>query len=399
MIIEDIFKEYHDNKDKIDISISRMKADLGDRAGNIVLYGAGSAGIAFLYYLRDVGIYPRFFADGNPDRWGQYCEGLEIIDYKEIINRVGSDALVIVTINTDGVKYCKSFDEALRVGGHAGVHKNLRDSGCKNVIDYTFFRRCRELFRGDRYNLPSCSDVYSMEQNKDKICEVYELMADEKSKEVFEKLVRFRLLDDTIRIPTEPQDKQYFEYSFFPKREDDVFVDCGAYNGISLRTFLNANNNCFRHYYAFEPDKHNFGLLLDYIDQLPQEMKSKIDAIDKAVYDTDEKLKLYSLNGPGSFLADIGTQLTKGVCIDDAVEKTGATFIKMNIEGSEMHALNGAKKTIECCKPRMAIAGYHKTNDLWEIPLVIKKLNEKYMINLRSYMNNVSFVYYSSEKV
>ena len=175
MVIEDIFREYQENKDKIDISISKMKADLGDLADNIVLYGAGSAGIAFLYYLRDAGIYPRFFADGNPDKWGKDCEGLEIIDYKEITKRVGSDALVIVTINTDGVKYCKSFDEALRAGGHAGVHKNLRDAGCKNVIDYTYFRRCRELFRGDRYNLPSCSDVYCMEKNKDKICEAYGL--------------------------------------------------------------------------------------------------------------------------------------------------------------------------------------------------------------------------------
>ena len=395
MVIEDIFREYQENKDKIDISISKMKADLGDLADNIVLYGAGSAGIAFLYYLRDAGIYPRFFADGNPDKWGKDCEGLEIIDYKEITKRVGSDALVIVTINTDGVKYCKSFDEALRAGGHAGVHKNLRDAGCKNVIDYTYFRRCRELFRGDRYNLPSCSDVYCMEKNKDKICEAYELMADEKSREVFEKLVRFRLLDDTIRIPTEPQDKQYFEYTFFPRRDDEVFVDCGAYNGISLRTFLNENNNRFERYYAFEPDRQNYRLLSKYIDTLPQEIKCKIEAIDRAASDTEENLKLYSLNGPGSFIADIGNQSVKGIRIDDAVEKTGASFIKMNIEGYEIRALNGAKNTIKCCKPRMAIAGYHKTNDLWEVPLLIWEIQHDTKIYLRSYMNNLSFIFYS----
>lgn len=395
MVIEDIFREYQENKDKIDISISKMKADLGDLADNIVLYGAGSAGIAFLYYLRDAGIYPRFFADGNPDKWGKDCEGLEIIDYKEITKRVGSDALVIVTINTDGVKYCKSFDEALRAGGHAGVHKNLRDAGCKNVIDYTYFRRCRELFRGDRYNLPSCSDVYCMEKNKDKICEAYELMADEKSREVFEKLVRFRLLDDTIRIPTEPQDKQYFEYTFFPRRDDEVFVDCGAYNGISLRTFLNENNNRFERYYAFEPDRQNYRLLSKYIDTLPQEIKCKIEAIDRAASDTEENLKLYSLNGPGSFIADIGNQSVKGIKIDDVVGKTGASFIKMNIEGYEIRALNGAKNTIKCCKPRMAIAGYHKTNDLWEVPLLIWEIQHDTKIYLRSYMNNLSFIFYS----
>lgn len=396
MIIEDIYREYRDSKDAMNVSISKVKEELGDFAENIVLYGAGSAGIAFLYYLRDAGIYPKYFADGNPNKCGGHCEGLEIIDYKEIVKRAGKRVLVIVTINTDGVKYCKSFDEALRTAGHAGVHKNLHDAGCINVIDYTYFRKCWDLFIGDRYNLPSCSDVHIMEQNFDKVCEAYELMDDEKSKEVYEKLVRFRLLDDTIRIPTEPQEKQYFEYAFFPKNKDEVFVDCGAYNGITLEAFLRENNNHFTHYYAFEPDNHNFALLSEYTNALPFEIKNKVDLINRAVYDTVGELKLYSLSGPGSFLADIGQQKTYGVRIDDIVSETGATFIKMNIEGSEMRALYGASKTITDCKPRMAIAGYHKTSDLWEVPLLIKRLNPKYRINLRTYMNNVSFVYYAS---
>ncbi len=396
MILEDIFEEYREKKELININIADMKDNLGDFAENIVLYGAGSAGIAFLHYLRDIGVFPKFFSDGNPDKWGQNCEGLEIINYKDIVTRLGEEALVIVTINTDGVRYCKSFAEALRMGGHAGVHRKLHDVGCKNVIDYTFFRRCVDLFRGDRYNLPSCSDIYSMEQNEAKICEVWELLEDEKSREIYEKLVRFRMLDDTIMIPSEPQDNQYFEYVFFPKRDDEVFVDCGAYNGISLNAFLRENNNLFKYYYAFEPDGYNYKLLVEYINSLPQGIRERIYTFNRAVYDSDEEMRLYSLKGPGSFLADIGTQTTKGIRIDNVVEKTGATFIKMNIEGAEIQALEGAQETIRSCAPRLAIAGYHKTSDLWEVPLLIKSLNKKYKINLRTYMNNVSFIYYAS---
>lgn len=394
MVIHEIFEEYWKKKNEIEISVFQMKSDLGNLIDNIILYGAGSAGIAFLYYLRDADIYPRYFADGNPSKWGTTCEGLPIIDYKDIVKTVGEDALVIITINTDGKKYCKSFDEALRAGGHSGVHKSLKENGCRNVIDYTYFRRCRNLFHGDKYNLPSCSDVHLMEQHEEDLCEVYDLLADDKSREVFEKIVRFRMLDDSIRIPTESQNKQYFEYEFFPKRADEIFVDCGAYNGISLNMFLQENNYQFRKYYGIEPDKNNFLRLKEFITTLQEEVQDKVVLVNKAAYDTEKKLRLYSLNGPGSFVADIGMQEANAVKIDDIVDTDGATYIKMNIEGSELHALKGTVSTIKHYKPRLAIAGYHKTWDLWEIPQLIYSMNSSYNIYLRSYMNNLSFVYY-----
>lgn len=394
MVIQSIFEEYYEKKAQIEITIEQMKSDLGNMIDKIVLYGAGSAGIAFLHYLRDVGIQPVYFADGNASKWGTTCEGLLVIDYKDIVKMVGADALVIVTINTDGKKYCKSFEEALRIGGHEGVHKNLREAGCQNVIDYTYFRNCRKLFHGDKYNLPSCSDVYLMEQHERDLCEAYSLLEDDKSREVFEKLVRFRMLDDSIQIPTEVQDKQYFEYEFFPKRNDEIFVDCGAYNGISLGTFLKENNNKFRKYYGFEPDTRNYKLLVNYINALDHEIQQKITVYSMAAYDKVGETSLYALHGPGSFIADIGKEIVQTKMIDSVVEDNNATYIKMNIEGSELRALKGAEKTIKNSHPKLAIAGYHKTWDLWDIPKLIYQMDCSYRFYLRSYMNNLSFVYY-----
>ena len=395
MIINKIFKEYRENKNKKEISISQIKKELGNMLDKIVLYGAGSAGIAFLHYLRDAGIYPRYFSDGNPKRWGTILEDIPVINYKQIVKEVGEYALVIITINTDGKKYCKSFDEALRIGGHSGVYKNLYESGCNNIIDYTYFRDCWGLFQGDRYNLPSCSDVYLMEKHENNLCQVYDILADHKSKEVFEKIVRFRMLDDSIEIPTENQDKQYFEYNFFPQKEDEIFVDCGAFNGISLKMFLQVNNYQFKKYYAVEPDLNNYKVLENYIMSLPGPIKDKIEYMNVAAYNRNGIDMLYSLEGPGSFIADIGRQEVRTVKIDDIVDDQGATFIKMNIEGSELQALRGAQQTIRKFKPRLAIAGYHKTGDLWDVPSLILSLNPSYNVFLRSYMNHISFVYYA----
>lgn len=396
MIINEIFKEYWAKNNGTNHSISQLKIDLGNFKNKIVLYGAGSAGIAFLSYLHDIEIYPQCFADGNPSKWGTNCENLSIIDYKDIVKIVGEDALVIITINTDGHKYCKSFDEALRIEGHSGVYKNLKECGCKNIIDYTYFRRYKDLFHGDRYNLPSCSDIGLMEQHEEDLCEVYDFLADTKSKEVFEKIVRFRMLDDSIKIPTEDQDKQYFEYNLFEKRTDEILVDCGAYNGISLKTFLQENNYRFKKYYGIEPDKDNFKKLTEFVTTLPEEVREKISLVNKAAYKEQKNLKLYNLNGPGSFIADIGTQDINSIKIDELVGSDEITYIKMNIEGSELPALIGAQQTITNCKPRLAIAGYHKTWDLWKIPKLIQSMNRSYNIYLRSYMNHISFIYYGA---
>ena len=53
-------------------------------------------------------------------------------------------------------------------------------------------------------------------------------------------------------------------------------------------------------------------------------------------------------------------------------------FIKMDIEGAEMDALDGASNIIRKFKPRLAISGYHKLADLWEIPQKLKALNPGY---------------------
>ncbi|MCM1282778.1 MAG: FkbM family methyltransferase [Muribaculaceae bacterium] len=389
-----IFKEYQENKRYIEVSIHQMKQELGSQADKICLYGAGSAGIAFLYYLRNIGIEPKYFVDMNEKRWGTICEGLEIIAPEQIVDCVGTDALVIVTINTDGKRYCKSFDEALRVGGHAGVHKMLREYGIQSDIDYTYFRRVHELFDGDPYNLPSCSDVSCILNHQREIEFVYEHLADDVSRDVFLKILQFRLIDDTLTIPTLPQDKQYFEREFYHKRKDEVFVDCGAFNGISAKAFLLENGKQFDAYYGFEPDKANFEALQQYVGGLPDEIRLKMHIYNVAVWKGEGGARFYSLKGPGSFIADIGHEAVQTLTLDKALDGNKPTYIKMNIEGSEIQALQGAKRTIEKYRPKLAIAGYHKTWDMWEIPNLIIKYNASYKIYLRSYMNHISFVYY-----
>ena len=61
------------------------------------------------------------------------------------------------------------------------------------------------------------------------------------------------------------------------------------------------------------------------------------------------------------------------------------TYITADIEGSEMAMLEGARRTIERHRPKLAVCVYHKAADLWEIPLWLKAANPAYRIFLRHY--------------
>jgi FkbM family methyltransferase len=80
--------------------------------------------------------------------------------------------------------------------------------------------------------------------------------------------------------------------------------------------------------------------------------------------------------------ARVNTEEFACTTLDDyAASKGGRVdFIKMDIEGAEMEALEGAARVINEFKPRLAISGYHKPQDLWEIPNRLKELNPSYQL-------------------
>ena len=391
-VIEEIFARFERERPRLEQTVDEMKLAMG-RYDGIVLYGAGSSGIALLLALRRAGVEPLCFADGAPEKWGTICMGLEVVPPQKLAGRFGSNILVLVCINTDGQSYCRSFDEALREGGHSGVHQRLYDCGCDHVVDYIALRRCFALFRGDNTgNLPSCPDVDCLAEHRDQIARVYERLADGRSKEIYANVLTFRLFGEGPEIPTLAQEEKYFPRELFTPSAGEHFVDCGAFDGQTLRDLLALTGNRIGAYYALEPDPANFERLEQFAAGLPEELRAKMELSPCAAWSAEGEIPLYALHGPGSFAAPYGGTRAAATTIDGLLGGRRATAIKMNIEGSELAALKGAEETIRRWKPKLMAAGYHKTWDFWEVPE--RMLAAGYTVYLRSYMHHLSFVFY-----
>ena len=68
--------------------------------------------------------------------------------------------------------------------------------------------------------------------------------------------------------------------------------------------------------------------------------------------------------------------------VDNAITEP-VSFIKMDIEGAEKKALDGAKETIKKYKPKLYVCAYHRNEDFFALPEKILSLNPDYNIFLR----------------
>lgn len=107
------------------------------------------------------------------------------------------------------------------------------------------------------------------------------------------------------------------------------------------------------------------------------------------VSDTSKKssgsIKDVDIISPGGCSIDDFTLVSIDDYVDDnSIERLD--YIKMDIEGAEIDALNGAAKSIKKFKPKLAISCYHKGSHLWEIPELILKINPEYKIHFEQHL-------------
>jgi FkbM family methyltransferase len=340
-------------------------------APDLVLFGAGNHGRHILRCLRKLTIEPVGFADNNASLWGKTVEGLPVFSPAEASQRYGRSASFLITIFSHGTGH--SF---------AAFRHQLEGLGCTRVVPFAALAwKHPDLFLPDY-----CLDLpHRVIKEADAVRNAYALWADEPSRQEFLDQLRWRLNPDGAALPPPSPEEPYFPGTLVSLRDDEVFVDCGAFDGDTVRSFLNLRGERFGQVIAFEPDPANFGQLARCICAMPSRIRKRFELHQAGVGLRREKVRFVATGNMGAAISASGEMEIDCVSLDEALAGRAPTYLKMDIEGAEPHALAGSAHVIGKHAPALAICVYHRQDHLWRIPLLIQALHQGYEFYLRRY--------------
>jgi FkbM family methyltransferase len=304
------------------------------------------------------------YVDNNPARWGTELDGLEIMSPNDAAARFGSDVLWLITIYTNSrvIAQCQSL----------GVP----------------WITCAEL----SWALPEPRPPNFVFGIPERLAEAAEavgkgasIWADEHSELEYRSQVRWRfLLDYDALAAPQPISELYFPRDLIRPRADEVFVDCGAFTGDTIDAFVAIRHGQFDRIIAIEPDPLNCAALRGQVDAWDGSNRDRIRIVPVAVGSSRGR-QSFEMTGTVTSKIGSGDRSVEVAPLDDILADSPPTYIKLDVEGAEHDALVGGSKTISAHAPVLAVCLYHRPEDLWDLPLLVRSLQPDYRLYLRRY--------------
>ena len=223
-----------------------------------------------------------------------------------------------------------------------------------------------------------------LKENIKELKKFYTSLSDYRSKKTFYAIVNnwynydLKNLGEVI----EKYFHHYFDLDIIPICKNEVFVDLGAYTGDTIEEFIKTyGDESYKKIYAYEITDDSMHALKENLYSYPRIIYAK-----KAVMD---------FVGNGSIIAhEISTSSNQVLneeegdllitTLDEDI-KEKITILKMDIEGSEIHALKGSEKHLIEDHPTLIISIYHGYDDFLRIWKYINSLEIHYKYYLRYY--------------
>ena len=303
-----------------------------------IAYGYGNYGKECSKCFFENGADVIAFADKNPMLWGEKTiEGYKIISPEEI-KTFGFDVPVKICI----IKDADIAEQEIRAAGFIDVN---------NV---------------------------NIKLNADFIKKVRSSLADDLSKKVFDACIKFWESSNTTGFADVFTPDRYFPNDIIKIKENEVFIDGGGYDGNDTQKFIDLTNGSFKHIYTFEPIQKMTSICKERFS-----LNTKVSVL-QAALGSDFTNVFFDENGPGSKENAKGNEAVRVVKLDE-MTIFAPTMVKLDVEGSELDALEGMKKTIAEHKPKLAVCLYHKPLDILEIPLWIAENYPFYKLYMRKH--------------
>jgi FkbM family methyltransferase len=220
--------------------------------------------------------------------------------------------------------------------------------------------------------------------NRAEYAKTYALLADQKSKEIFTKVLNFKISFDYKFMEgfTNDHKGQYFDQEILPAFHNISFVDGGGYVGDSASEVI-ANYPEFKKIYLIEPIAENLRIA-------KRDLAAYAEKIEYFECGLGKRSETLSFHEEKSFSTTnaTGSQSVTIKTVDEIIQES-VDYIKLDIEGAEQDAIEGAKESILNYHPTLALCIYHKAEDWYKIPQKVLAIRDDYTIYLRHYMEGI----------
>ncbi|WP_298749360.1 FkbM family methyltransferase [uncultured Arcobacter sp.] len=263
-------------------------------------------------------------------------------------------------------------------GSPLEVKNSLDKMGFRN-INYLSLCKYSDLQLASPDFIEDFQDNFIKKRNEYE--KTYNLLADDKSKKIFEKVINFKISYDLEFMQgfTNDHESQYFDKEIIPQIENIRFVDGGGYVGDTLKEIIK-NYPDFEKIYCVEPNTLHINIA-----------KRDFGDIDNIEF-------INCGLGSGKIVSEIKEEKQNNCAHDyqatninsiDNLINGKVDYIKLDIEGAEQDAIEGAKETIKKYKPILAICIYHKAEDWYKVPQLVLSIEKDYDVYLRHYMEGI----------
>ena len=290
---------------------------------------------------------------------------------------------------SDGFVRGHSF-HGMRVMPYSEVESIYPPNGCVILLAFGSSRpEVTALFDrvASRYplfvpDLPVCGenlfDAAFLAKNHEKFVQAQALFCDAPSRALFHLILRCK--HDGVYALFNAATSQKQAWDLLPTERITAMADLGAYNGDTARE---AMQKCpqLDFILAVEPDRRNFRKLSDWAANGTG--KCVIECHRVAISDTCGEAAFDSSGNRNAGLCTGRTDDTVHTdTLDNLLGGRRVDYVKLDVEGAEHAALCGAANTIRAHRPVLRVAAYHRSEDLFDLPLLLAQLCENYRFHL-----------------
>ena len=321
----------------------------------IVMYGMGNGADKILAACEEKGVtVSDFFASDGFVR-GHCFHGKTVKSWSEIKEIYGAERVIVLL--SFGSSRTEVLENIERIAAEAELYAPDVPAFGDGLFDRAFFEAHRAEIEG-----------------------AYALLSDEESRMIFENVLRFKLTGDIKFLMNAVSDEEEIFSELVQPKTITNAADLGAYNGDTARELLEKGEGKIQRIYAMEPDARNFRKLNAYA-----EAEERAEIIPSNVGAWSEKTTLY-FDGSGNRNASFGSNRSETLAdrpvklksveadtLDNILNGEKVEYIKYDVEGSEKEALLGSRETILKHSPTLLVSLYHRNEDIFALPLLVKE--------------------------